>query len=548
MARRELSPTGNDKRSEPEALLRGLDRAIRCVCAIEGAGGKGGTGTLIAPDKVLTNYHVVDKLIGETASFDGAECRFDYRNDASGKLLKTSDPDAVFAIKEILIWSKPSPADRRDGGDQFVDNELDYAILRIDRPAGRENDTRGRKRGWIMLPKPDKLPDPDIGMEICILQHPFEDGGLRELQPLKADIADIIDTRGDHNDRYVHNGATRQGSSGGPCFSTGYEFGFIALHNAGLNDKNDDVGRGQAIPLSRIARDIAKRYPQRNQILGVEPPAETASDIDNQRRAEAIERRRRAALCLMDRSREENRFLARLAAAAANKQVPHPLLHVVVCKQGDAHEFFLERLSHLSLEIRLDALERSRLDALTKGLTAPTRTVQLKAWPQLNDPEQRREDLTDFLILLDANSRYLLLFSRTIDSVWSSATEAALLAEFAAMLAAKFEDNRDNVQAVVFFIVANESDAAVLIPQFGNLWRAGSPDHCGVCVRLSQVGLNDLDEWRSYLNKAWSENPAFQNAIRRQFNGAQLESLDAIAAGLKDSLSSYIAETLDKAG
>jgi len=375
------------------------------------------------------------------------------------------------------------------------------------------------------------------------------------LQPLKSDYAEFVDARSDAargaagaRARYVHDGATRRGSSGGPCFSTAYRFAFIAVHNASLGETNDERSRGQAIPLRRIAGFIEKYHEQPEQILGRAPSRDATPDARERQRADSIERRKKAALCLMDRSSEENEFLARMFAAASDRQAARPLLHVVVCRQDDAHPYFMERLAHLSFEIKPDTIERSRLEALAKGLNAPTRILQIKAWPQQNEIARRRKDLANQLALLDAKGRHLLLLSRTIDSTWNSATEEPLLSDFATMLAARFEDNRDGIQAVVFFIVMNGQDSDTLAQQFAGLWNASAPPNCGVCVELSRVGLDDLEEWRTYLENAWAANPAFSAAIRSQFDGARLKPLDAVAKGLNDSLSKYIADTLDKIG
>lgn len=541
--------TGNDKRAEPEAIAKGLERAMRCVCAVSAPGSQAGTGTLIGPDLVLTNYHVVEGLIGEGADFEGAECRFDYRLGEDDRLLDVGTTQTTFNIRDIVVASKPSLGDVRYGGDVFDDDKLDFAIIRLDTPAGQLPDYNGIRRGWIPLPRSGERPDPEIGQKFMILQYPYEIGGAFILQPLKSDNAEFTGVRGaaGQHARYTHNGATARGSSGGPCFATTFQFAFIALHNAGLGETADGQSRGQAIPLRRISGFIERAYERPANVLGLVPPQAPGKDVLARQRAESIERRKEAALCLMDRSREERRFLARLFAASL-PQVARPLLHVVVCRTNDAHSHFIKRLKFLSFESPPDGIDQLRLMALTKGLSAPSRTPQPGVWPQQDDVAQRRQELSDIVQLLDPRSRYLLLLSRTIDAAWSLATEEPLLTEFAAMLAEHFRDNRDGIQAVVCFIVADGEDSNAVLQQFAGLWSAGTPPHCGVCVRLSQVGFNELDEWRAVLETAWTADDTFNAAIASQFNGTQLKPLDIVAKGLDVSLCNYIAGTLDRSG
>ncbi|MCA1542241.1 trypsin-like peptidase domain-containing protein [Bradyrhizobium sp. NBAIM32] len=546
--------TGNDKRGEPETIAKGLERAMRCVCAVVGAGSQAGTGTLIGPDLVLTNYHVIERLIGNDPDFEGAECRFDHRLGEDGHLLNVVDAQTVFNIRAVLVASEPSPGDVRDGGDAFDDDKLDFAIIQLDTPAGRLPDYKGITRGWIPLPRSGERPDPDLGQEFMLLQYPYEIGGAFVLQPLKNDTAEFTDARGDptrgaagQRARYIHNGRTARGSSGGPCFATTFQFAFIALHNASLGETDDGQSRGQAISLRRISGYIERRYEQPAQILSLVPPHDPKKDVLARQRAESIERRKEAALCLMDRSREERRFLARLFAGSV-PPAARPLLHVVVCRTDDAHSHFIKRLKFLSFEAPPDGISQLRLMALIKGLSAPSRTTHPGVWPQQDEVAQRRQELSDIVQVLDPRGRYLLLLSRTIDAAWSLATEEPLLAAFAAMLADHFRDNRDGIQAVVSFIVAGGQDSDAVLRQFAGLWSVSAPPHCGVCVRLSQVGIDELEEWRSVLETAWKADKAFNAAIARQFNGTQLKPLEIVAQGLDASLCNYIAGTLDQSG
>ncbi len=533
-----LVPTGNDKRAEPEAVLKGLDRALRCTCAIENAGSKDGTGVLISRDLVLTNYHVVDRLIA-SGDLTGAECRFDYRIAEADETLR---PGESFNIVDVSIVNSPtSRGDLADGGDEFDDDKLDYAIIRIDRPAGLLKDAEGKVRRWIELPKPANIADPELGMRIIVLQHPYgEDGAL---QPLKYDHAEFVGTRG-VNARFLHAAATQVGSSGSPCFSTSYNFGFIALHNAAYRRNGETFG--QAIPLSRIAKHINKYFGSPDRILGNKPPSDVQPNEVVHQRADAIARRKKAAFCLMDRSTEENEFLSRIFVRSSIEQDEHPLLHVLVCKENDAHAYFLERLQHLSFNTKLTDAEQSKLNALKRGLAASTWSVRPGGWPQMKDVDRRKKDLANLLSLLDVNGRHLLMLSRTIDAAWSATAEGYLLREFANMLSDHFKTNPKGIQVVVSFIVSAGVDTDALASEFAGLWAKETPPHCGVCVRLSQIGKDDLIEWRTYLGGAWGENGDFAKAVDDQFQGAILKPLNVVADGLSEALIKYISTVLER--
>jgi Trypsin-like peptidase domain/Effector-associated domain 1 len=219
-----------------------------------------GTGWLVGPDLVLTNYHVVKEMVTETPTVRGRDviCQFDYKV-ASGSILKGTDcrlnPDMP-----VVDWSPYSAVDLSDADDLPGENELDFALLRLDRKIGDlaiggEGEEGAPKRGWIQLGKSLDTPDPedkpgDTKILLYVLQHPY--GG-----PLKAECGALISVNANRT-RIRHEATTERGSSGSPCFNFSNLEPF-ALHHAGKHSRTLNKPYNQAVPISRIMRYLRER-------------------------------------------------------------------------------------------------------------------------------------------------------------------------------------------------------------------------------------------------------------------------------------------------
>ena len=251
-----------------------LARIERKVCSIEIGGEHAGTGFLVGEDLVMTNYHVVEELLGDTPATpaDAVRIRFDFKKSADGKVVN----DGVryrLADADWLVDASPySEADGKKDGALPTEDELDYAVLRV---APRTLDdgtaaTPGREpilgspdkyRGWIALPAVDYAFEP--GRPLFIVQHP---DGL----PLKM----ALDTEGIQSVnanrtrvRYTTN--TEPGSSGSPCFDSNWDL--IALHHFGdTNWRNPEWNQG--IPIATIARRLGAL------VMADDPPAPDTPD------------------------------------------------------------------------------------------------------------------------------------------------------------------------------------------------------------------------------------------------------------------------------
>lgn len=225
------------------------------VCAIETSVG-GGTGFLIAPDVVLTNYHVIEPFVKGQASPADARCRFDYKALPGGAAVNSG-----LAVPLASGWdikkSRYSAADLQVGGTEWTPDELDFALVRLadavgEQPIGAKAEIGAPNRGWLPITStPPDLAQDDV---LFILQHPQDLQVLpARLQPMQLAAGNVIEFVG-NGLRVRHDVLTLPGSSGSPCFNSSLEL--VALHHAGEpNSRLDYRGAyNQAIPLKEIVR------------------------------------------------------------------------------------------------------------------------------------------------------------------------------------------------------------------------------------------------------------------------------------------------------
>ena len=244
-----------------------IGRRICRITVFSNPGPTYGTGFLVAPDLVLTNYHVMKPVVlGErggagakdpTAKTANVELRFDYKtlrdktgiNDGTVYRLKGSSVDDW-----LLADSPPSPFDDHPVvGQEPGPDELDFALVRLDGSPGDDTiggDSSHAPRGWIDFPAP---PTPvTAGSGLLIAQHPSG-------HPIKLDLRDqavlAVNGRGTRV-TYVNN--TLGGSSGSPCFLLDQDLPLVALHH--LGDPNfPPAKQNQGIPISAISTWLEAR-------------------------------------------------------------------------------------------------------------------------------------------------------------------------------------------------------------------------------------------------------------------------------------------------
>jgi hypothetical protein len=232
-----------------------------CVCRIEIAAQGGdtiyGTGFLIAPELLMTNWHVLRSVIAHEdndASYLGAKaqasdviCRFDYKELGDG----SRSAGSTFSLAQdwrVVI----SPNNRRNQEPQT--DELDCAVIKLARPAGslpvgdpQRKSSMGDARGFISLPSSTA---PGYGFSphspLFIVQHPAA-------EPIKLALeTDAIQSINANRTRVRYSTNTEAGSSGSPCFDQNWNL--IALHHSGDPNFVEGIAPtyNQGIPIDTI--------------------------------------------------------------------------------------------------------------------------------------------------------------------------------------------------------------------------------------------------------------------------------------------------------
>lgn len=229
----------------------------RQVCRIERDGQPLGTGFLIGPEAVLTNYHVVEDLIAAKPGVSPTRfaLRFDYRLLDDGQMINAG---IRFALADDWhIDSSPySPLDAQSEpkpADPAID-QLDYAVLRV---AGRPGDDSASKlpdpgdtpaRGYVALPAPGQPYGFSANRVLFIVQHPFG-------HPLKITANTFRSINGNQT-RITYLNDTNAGSSGSPCFNANWKL--VALHHSG-DPAFAQPQYNQGIPIQAVVQLLHQR-------------------------------------------------------------------------------------------------------------------------------------------------------------------------------------------------------------------------------------------------------------------------------------------------
>ena len=229
------------------------------VCRVEVKAGSGdteyGTGFLLGSSVVMTNYHVMQRVIeNQQARPEDVILRFDYKRIKDGTVLNPGKEYRLAADDWLIDKSPPSPVDTKPEPKNGVPqaDQLDYALLRVDGAPGDEAvganpEPEAPPRGWIVPPAAEYLFEP--GTALYIVQHPRSD-------PLKLaiDMEAIIGTNA-NGTRVTYRTNTEPGSSGSPCFNIDWEL--VALHHSGDPAYKPTFNEG--IPIKAIFGLIEQR-------------------------------------------------------------------------------------------------------------------------------------------------------------------------------------------------------------------------------------------------------------------------------------------------
>lgn len=217
-----------------------LSRLENAVCRVETSQGYG-TGVLVAPNLVLTNHHVVDKVLllnGGVAP--GTHCLFDHKKSAGGY----ATPVKRCAVTEVRSVSPPAPEDLQPSGVNTDAAKLDYAILVLAEDIGKAPIVAGGEpRGFVQVDA--AVPEAQVGDVVIVLQHPLGD-------PMKIALGSVSALAAT---RLRHSANTEKGSSGAPVFDRNLRL--IAIHHVGIDWPKADTPYNQAVPVALIERHAA---------------------------------------------------------------------------------------------------------------------------------------------------------------------------------------------------------------------------------------------------------------------------------------------------
>ena len=216
-----------------DAFLTRLGEVSAQVCRVSLPSGRDtlfGTGFLVGPVSVMTNHHVLEPLIDGGLDPAAVAFQFDYKTVGGTVLSRGTE---VRLADDWRIHHSPK-------------TELDYAVVKIERPMGDEpvgehpvdgTDTRG----WV---DPDDEVTVEEGAPLMILQHP----AARPLK-LALEMNGVISVT---DERIRHRVNTEGGSSGSPCFDT--DWTLVGLHSSG--DPNFDPEYNEAVTMAAIVADL----------------------------------------------------------------------------------------------------------------------------------------------------------------------------------------------------------------------------------------------------------------------------------------------------
>lgn len=218
--------------SDPLILAEELVAHTRRLCLIRSeVGGRTnlGTGFLVAENKVLTAYHVLERLHRQGGDPDQTRLIFDFAATTAGVV----ETQSVGLSRDWLLAHAPYSAVDLTATDADPSaDELDFALLSLAEPIGVA-------RGFIQLS--DSVDKHSVGDLITILQHP--EGGLA-----RQSFGWITPGNATHRLRYSAN--TLSGSSGGLVLTNNLRP--LALHHAGDPKGRLQAEYNQGIPLTEI--------------------------------------------------------------------------------------------------------------------------------------------------------------------------------------------------------------------------------------------------------------------------------------------------------
>lgn len=229
------APPGLEKILRPQIGITSFQLLSRLqfqVCQVRRNGSALGTGFLVGPDLVMTNYHVAFPT-GANRPYGGLSVLFDYKFRPGAVAVDEGTPAAL--ADDFLVADSPVA-------------QLDYALLRLAGPVGKQPIAElpnGVHRHWIASTGKDGTPAALVdGDPLIIIQHP-------KGAPLGISFGNVTSQK---DNRVLHDVNTQDGSSGSPCLDAA--LALTALHHA----HNMKEAANQAVPWRLILSDLKQKH------------------------------------------------------------------------------------------------------------------------------------------------------------------------------------------------------------------------------------------------------------------------------------------------
>lgn len=212
--------------------LAAMGRRVCRITYAVGAGELCGSGFVVGADRVLTNYHVMERVLQGQVGAQAVRVQFGYAKTEAG----VAEGESFRLHKDWRLADSPySQADLKvDGGTPGAD-ELDYALVRLAKPV--------EGRGFVALSESGAPVEKGTGL--FILQHPLG-------EPLKLSMGQALD--GVNPMRMRYDADTEHGSSGSLVLDE--KLRPVALHHAGDPDSKIKARYNQGIPLGLVRASI----------------------------------------------------------------------------------------------------------------------------------------------------------------------------------------------------------------------------------------------------------------------------------------------------
>ena len=252
-----------------KAIQDQYPKVLRTVCAVALGDPENdivGSGFLVGPDLVMTNFHVLETFLDvdevtKKVKADGPGNQifffFDYLSTPPPDVppLQVEGVQVVTAADDWLVHGRDKlQGDGTAACKPLANKEYDYVVVRLAKRIGALSPHKGGggKRGWLEIPL--QQINTIANQRILVFQHP-------QKAPQQWDVGDFVQLDQTES-RVWYKVSTAHGSSGGAAVDS--QGRLYALHNAEVQDAPGlppDTKVNQGVRIDKIAEDLQAEAP-----------------------------------------------------------------------------------------------------------------------------------------------------------------------------------------------------------------------------------------------------------------------------------------------